>query len=585
MSDHIQNIVNAAIGRRASEDAQKKKSERLQAGKKRGKTSPKHAARRSMGKAASKRSAGFGVKVKIAKNGNSIASVLSYVELKNKNHEIVFTTAGISKKSIESTFDSLKSLRPDIENNVSHFIISLPPSTNFDTKKFNEMVEFTLKQMDIDTLNNACVAVQHDDEPHPHVHVLVSRIGLDSTVLDGHNMAHFSSEIGRRIEVEFSLNLTPRDENNAGKNPCPDNLIKKYHRERAEGKVAEVPAFVQLQFACDAAIAASSSMDEYKSNLQKLGVVLLLSEQVKAGKKHLSGISYQISDQKYSATTLGDKYTKYGLLKTKGIEYHESNAQPSNITNNRVVETENSRAIRNDVIRNDALNQELAPIGFGDTVGAPTEQSLNSNERRKLRRAAERATNQPLPDFSNNRDVFSDAGRNDDMAKIKEAIAEKNKAWEVAETKRADNEQRERLQKRVADAQAFKFDRFMHDPHLPNKFKHLVIKDLAKIDESTIAEKEGEVIKFLLPNHNEQELIDTLCNHSLLHQPLPREILLGKNPPAEVIEMAARVEAEREAIIEAAKAVVAKSAKELAEFQKLNPAPKSANDWKPPEPK
>ena len=155
-------------------------------------------------------------------------------------------------------------------------------------------------------------------------------------------------------------------------------------------------------------------------------------------------------------------------------------------------------------------------------------------------------------------------------------------AWEKAETQKAIDQKREQLEKRVLDAQAFKFDRFMHDPHLPNKFIHLVIKNLAKIDESTIAEKEGEVVKFLLPNHNEQEVIDTLCNQSLLHQPMPREILLGKNPPSEVIEMAARVEAEREAIIEAAKATVAKAAKEIAELQKINPAPKSVNDWKPP---
>ena len=575
MSDHIQNIVNAAIGRRASEDAQKKKSERLQAGKKRGKTLPKHAARRSIGKAASKRE-GFGVKVKIAKNGNSISSALSYVELKNKNHEIVFTTAGISKKSIEATFDSLKSLRPDIENNVSHFIISLPPSTNFDTNKFNEMVEFTLKQMDIDPLNNPCVAVQHRDKAHFHVHVLASRCGLDSTVLDGHNMAHFSSEIGRRLEVEFSLNLIPRNENMAGKNPCPDHLIKKYHRERAEGKTAEAPAFVRLQFACDAAIEASSSLNEYKANLNKLGVELILNEQIRGGKKHLSGVSYQLGELKYSSTTLGDKYTKYGLLKTKGIEYHESNAQPSNFTNNRVAENEPRPDVEPQT--NDVINQELALSNLGNSSSPPAEQTLNSNERRKLRRAAEqKSANNTI--INNGSD--SDIG-NSDLAEMKAKQAANVLAWEKAETQKAIDQKREQLEKRVLDAQAFKFDRFMHDPHLPNKFIHLVIKNLAKIDESTIAEKEGEVVKFLLPNHNEQEVIDTLCNQSLLHQPMPREILLGKNPPSEVIEMAARVEAEREAIIEAAKATVAKAAKEIAELQKINPAPKSVNDWKPP---
>lgn len=581
---NIQSIINANIGRRKSADAAAKKSARLQnAGSKKSsarRTSAKSTARKAAGKKALRRAGGTGCIVKSHKNRAGAKSTLAYASEGDKN-ELIFSNCGNDNASQESVMNAVANLRKDCVKNTGHISISLGKGNSLSPVKWRELVVFALAELEIDTDNFASAAYLHKDTKNQHIHICYSLIGYDSKINFSHNIGDLGIATAQKIEVKFGLILTPRNDNNRGKKPPTQGMLERYR------KTGEPPKLVLLQASIDAAMEEAKSMDDFQKRLELLGVNAQYNVQQKDGKLHVSGLTYAFNDNSFkaSASALGDRYGLYSLKK-KGLVYdpaiNERHEAPSEPVNNKPVIKENARANNNDDGRANNAQPTIIQAGSGNSEAEPASQGLNAAERRKLRRAAEQKSNHNI---SVNSAVNGDTG-DSALAKIKAQQAANVNAWEKAEAQNAIDQKLEQLQKRVSDAQAFKLDRFKYDTYLPNKFKHLVIKDLQTTDEATIVEKEAEVAKALLSSHSADEIVSTLCKHSLLHKPIPEPIQLYKNAPEAVLEMAARIGAEREAMIAEAKSIVAKAAKELAELQKstkLKLAPKTDDGWKPPE--
>lgn len=309
----------ANASRRAREASAKAKLQKVSkkgkgSGKKtRAKT--KHKARASDGrKAAGQKAnlrAGVGVTIKIGKKGGNVCGLVDYAFKDSKDHKIIFTTIGETKKDAEETFNALKKLRPDVKDNVGHFSINLPEDTNFDQKKWNELVEFTIQEMGV-TEQMPTMAVQHFDTKKPHAHVIFSRIGYNGKVHDERYLKWLALSTCEKIEQKYKLNLHPRDENNRGKKSLTKNEIEMSKR------TGKIPPRALLQAACDAAMASSKTMPEYFEQLKKMGVTVQVSLQLEGRK--LNGIAYERDGFAISASKLGDRYTPYNLHK-KGIQY------------------------------------------------------------------------------------------------------------------------------------------------------------------------------------------------------------------------------------------------------------------------
>ena len=592
---NIQSIINANIGRRKSAEAASRRSARLQnPNTKKRRSSPKSMARKAAGQKALKR-AGTGCIVKSMKNRAGAKDTLAYCSENDKN-ELIFSNCGSDNGRQEATMNAVANLRPDCAKNTGHISISLAKNNaSFTPEKWRELVMFALEELQIDTDNFASAAYLHKDTKNQHIHICYSLIGYDSKINFSHNIGDLGIATAQKIEVKFGLILTPRNDKNQGKKPPTQGMLERYR------KTGEPPKLVMLQASIDAALEGSTSMDEFQQRLELLGVNAKFNLQEKDGKPHVSGVTYAFNDNSFkaSASALGDRYGLYSLKK-KGLVYDptidptidaainaainerfEATSEPAD---NRPVSQENAGPFGNDNGRHDAADQEPTPFGFGNSDSAPAEPTQNAAERRKLKREAERAAQpQSTHNIIYNRVVNSDSG-DSALAKIKAQQAANVNAWEKAEAQNAIDQKLEQLQKRVSDAQAFKLDRFKYDSNLPNKFKHLVIKDLQTTDEATIAEKEAAVVEALLASHSADEIVSVLCKHSLLHKPIPEPIQLHKNAPAVVLEMAKSVQAEREAAIVEAKAIVEKAKRELEALQKrTKPAPQTDSGWKPPE--
>ena len=595
----IQSQISQGQGRRKSAEAAAKKSIRLQnAGTKKPK-GRRSAARSSARKSAGQKSLtrkGIGCVIKILKqrSAKSLGKALRYASEGDTN-QLIFSNCGHDNASQEAIMSAVVSQRSAVKTPIGHIMISPSNTSGLDESRLTELSEFALDELGIDRSLYASTVYLHKDETSTnHLHVTYARVGYDGSLHSSDNIAFLAMTVCEKIENRFNLKRTLREDKNKGRTPPTQGQLAEFRRTSVPSKT------MQLQDGIDQAMDGAKDINEFQKRLALIGIDAQFNVQQKNGKPHCAGLVYAFSDGSFkaSATALGSRYGLWSLKKRNLVYDPNQSAsttisssdapsrQPINVgQNNGVTEIERTRPVSNDAIRDDAPHQKPARDGTGNSSSAPAEQTLNSNERRKHKRTAERAANQPLPNFSNNRDVFSGAGR-DDMAKIKEAIAEKNKAWEVAETKRAENEKREQLQKRFDDCQQFKNERFRMNLSSDSsiKFKHLMANTVTRIDKEHIADKESEAVKILLSDGRSENEIETMLHsNSLLHRPIQRPIMLNANAPEAVVEMAKRVEAEREEIIKSAKAAVEKAAKGLSEFRKLNPSPNTSSDWKPPE--
>lgn len=304
-------------------------------------------ARKAAGKVAAGRAGGFGCRVNVHKNGGkkgNIAGALNYVEMDKKEHEIIYSTCGREREQIEQAFEALKKLRPDIDNNVGHFSISLSHNSGFDETRWPELVEYAMRELDIDPDNHAAMAVIHNDADPSirdrHIHCVFSRIGYDSTCHDGNKLGYYASAVAEKIEKEFNLNLTPRDDASIGRKAPSIAQLKEFER------TGKLPKMMEIQNAVDVALATNpKNYEELKKALKPLKVDVHLNEQIKDGKPHLAGILYSMDDFKIPASKLGSKYGKY-LLEKKGVLYEPSRANESESISqvNRAIEPNNEYA-------------------------------------------------------------------------------------------------------------------------------------------------------------------------------------------------------------------------------------------------
>lgn len=581
---NIQAIINSNIGRRKSAEAAAKKSARLQnAGNKKRRTSAKSTARKAASQRALKRS-GTGCIVKSMKNRAGAKETLSYCSDGDKN-ELIFSNCGSDNSSQEATMNAVASLRKDCEKNTGHISISLGKQNSISPEKWRELVEFALAELEIDTDNFAAAAYLHKDTKNPHIHICFSRVGYNSKIHESHNIGDLGIATAQKIEVKFGLILTPKNDNNRGKKPPSQGMLERYRR------TGETPKLILLQASIDAAMEGSQSMDEFQNRLELLGVNAQFNVQEKDGKPHVSGLTYAFSDGSFKASSsaLGDRYGLYSLKK-KGLVYEPAttainigNAPVGQPADNSSIGEKDARANHNDNGRADFAQPAIIQAGAGNDEAEPASQSLNSKQRRIIKREAKRAAEQTPANNIVVNSVIDLVDDDSDLAKIKVQQAKNVEAW-VDDMQKDAQAEHVQIQKRIKDADLFEQDRYKHDTNLANKFKHLVVKGLKP--NANIEEKEGDIVKLLLPHHGEQEIVEVLCNHSFLHKPIPRSIIINNNAPNDVLQTAARIEREREAIIAEAKAIVEKAKRELEALQKsTKQEPQATAQWTPPQPK
>ena len=114
------------------------------------------------------------------------------------------------KKELIQQFNEVRYLNPKLAKPVMHITLSLSPGELLDKPTLHKMVEDCSKDMGFE--KNQYIAVTHKDTGHPHLHIVVNRVGLNGKTLSDSNNYKRIAAYCRKMEMKFDLQqvLSPR---------------------------------------------------------------------------------------------------------------------------------------------------------------------------------------------------------------------------------------------------------------------------------------------------------------------------------------------------------------------------------------
>ena len=117
---------------------------------------------------------------------------------------------GDDPRALAGEFAAVHRLRPEVKKPVWHCSLSLPEGERLTSTKWAAIVDRFLNKMGFDVALTPFVVVRHNDKPKSdHVHVVLTRISLDSKLWHGAWQAFEMIKACQELEREFGLRVTP----------------------------------------------------------------------------------------------------------------------------------------------------------------------------------------------------------------------------------------------------------------------------------------------------------------------------------------------------------------------------------------
>ena len=231
-----------------------------------------------------------------------------------KNAELVGgNMIGHDPKSLSAEFAVTRKIRPDIEKPVWHCSIALPVGERLDSAKWREITDDFVRRMGFGE-KTMYVAVRHSDTEHDHVHLVVSRVGLDGKVWLGQWEARRAIEATQAIELEHGLTLTP------GLGTERAQVRSASGAEiNAALRIGIEPPRKKLQRLIDEAVQGGPPAGLFMRRLVNAGVGVSANI---ASTGRMNGFAFEIDGIPFKGSDLGKKYGWAGLQKM-GVTHHE----------------------------------------------------------------------------------------------------------------------------------------------------------------------------------------------------------------------------------------------------------------------
>ena len=249
------------------------------------------------------------------KNRIDFAGLVSYAnDIKSdEKRGRLLSYQGVCVVSNETIADSFNTQlrRPDskgkihhIGQPVKHVSISfspedahLFPDNEEGDRYMAQLVEEWLRGMGI--TNAQYIAARHFDKPHPHCHLVYSRIGLDGSVISAYNEQLRSADICKKIKLRHGLTFG----NTTGEKVNRDRL-RPIQQLRFDIKTAAI-----------AAANSSSSWAEFQHALEAHGIEASFSINRSTGE--IRGISFAKDGFRFAGSKLSKQKLTYGKLVAK----------------------------------------------------------------------------------------------------------------------------------------------------------------------------------------------------------------------------------------------------------------------------
>ena len=257
------------------------------------------------------------MKAKVVR-GSGFRGALNYVfdvKQTGKKAELIGgNMAGNNPRDLSREFSAIRKLKPDITKPVWHCSLSAPSGEKLSVDKWDTIANDFMQKMGF-SHSTPWIAVRHSDTNYDHIHIVASRIGVDSRVWLGQWEARRAIEATQQLEKEHRLTLTP------GLGDARAERRKLSGNEINMGLVAGIkPPRMQLQEMLDKAVESRPTALELAERLSAAGVGVRANIAT-TGK--MSGFSFELDGIAFKASDLGKKYTWANLQKS-GVTYVET---------------------------------------------------------------------------------------------------------------------------------------------------------------------------------------------------------------------------------------------------------------------
>ena len=254
--------------------------------------------RKSLRSASTRAGGGRGIAIKSNKNGRGFRGLIDYATDPSKNPKLVFSNCSDDPKAALRTMIRCAELRPEISQPVGHVTLSLPPKNGHGEERWKDIVVELREQLGIDD-SYPCVAVQHHDTDHDHVHLIFSRVSVDGRVHDQRNIGLRCSSAEPVLEHKFNLPLIPSDEFKT-RGHISKNEIEMGLRTKA------LPPRLQIAAALAVAAQGHPTIQLFVERLNAAGVGVEANVSLTTGK--MSGFSFSFDGIAFGASKIDKKY-------------------------------------------------------------------------------------------------------------------------------------------------------------------------------------------------------------------------------------------------------------------------------------
>ncbi len=216
-----------------------------------------------------------------------------------------------SENSILKEVQMIRVQRPNLQKYFYHTSINFPPEENLPNELMKRIGHDYLEANGF--TQHQFIMFRHHDADHPHLHILVNRIGYDGKVLSDSNDYQRSEKVLRDLEAKYNLVKVLSSREAKERAMTKDELEMMKRTNEPSGKM-------RLQVIIKEVLAKSHrlNIDEFIRALEGKGVKLQFNL---ATTGYVSGVSYDFEGFVIKGATLGNDF-KWPSIKHR-INYEQ----------------------------------------------------------------------------------------------------------------------------------------------------------------------------------------------------------------------------------------------------------------------
>lgn len=245
--------------------------------------------------------------------GNNFGGLVNYANDIEKKDAVVVASDGVSLASnaaITASFKAQAKSHYGVKDFVGHISLSFSPEDKdkVDNELMAKIAQEYMRRMGI--INTQYVIFRHQDQPHPHVHIVYNRVDNDGNIIKGDCSFSKSAAITKALTRKYGLTF--------GKGK------KNVRRDRLTGKDA---IKYHLYDTITAALKDCITWQQLRKALSEKGISL---DFVRNSDSSVRGVTF--TDNEYQVTFSGSKIDRslsFGKIDKNMVNIYQINDDPS----------------------------------------------------------------------------------------------------------------------------------------------------------------------------------------------------------------------------------------------------------------